>query len=91
MSKVPPTISGPLKKPGQPEPRVAATLWLAIPLALAVYALSWGPSIWVVHRASFPDWIVQKMIAFYLPMSWLHENGPGPIGELVRWWARFWQ
>lgn len=55
---------------------------------LALYPLSYGPSIWLVRRGWLPP---NATIAFYAPMPWLHESGPWPIREWVRWYANLCQ
>ena len=70
------------KKPG-----VAFWATVALVVGLLAYPLSYGPSIWLVRRGYLPN----MTIGFYAPMTWLHENAPVAIREVIRWWARLWQ
>jgi hypothetical protein len=78
------------KKPG-------AVYWASVALitVLLAYPLSFGPACWWFASAE-PDLFVRLASPTpaheyapyaYWPIGWLAENGPGPVGDGIFWYA----
>ena len=85
-------MSEPRKSPG-----VAfwATVVLIVLVAVALYALSWGPATWFVARDRQPRWTFDAYLAIYCPIFWLDDlleaNGPKPIHDAVENYYFLWR
>jgi hypothetical protein len=56
-------------------------------VALLLYAVSFGPAIWLVDRKVVPTWTTQTISVLYYPIFWVSMAGPRPVREAVRWYA----
>jgi hypothetical protein len=59
-----------------------------------LYVLSVGPTvclaIWLDRRDLMPEFIEQALNWFYLPLFWLCDEGPAPIGDALDWYVKLW-
>jgi hypothetical protein len=65
-----------------------AALLIGLPV---LYVLSRGPVEWLYVWGYLPNWTVAPMMTFYSPISWILENGPQPLKDVIHWYLDLWR
>ena len=60
-------------------------VWLAVVPVL--YVASFGPWCWAFSRGDGNQDVFVITQSFYTPIFWIWEEGPGPIVDIIGWYA----
>jgi hypothetical protein len=73
------------KKPG-----VAFWATVVVVVVLIGYPVSIGPAAWLNDHWEIQGWAYLALNRFYLPLDWVARNAPGPIPDILFWYADLW-